>query len=465
MGEVFSERVPSSFFGGVLAVKAIPEKHRFAAILGGAGLMHLLWALFGVVPPLISDAATLNEAATNLATGHGFQTAGKMITNYTPGWPAILAFFYMIFGAHLVVLCLLNASMIVGTAALLGRLTASWMGERAGLVVTFFVGTFPPLFFYQNTANGESAVIFLSSAFLFLALAKTPRVWDPPVIGATLGLLALTKPELVLWGAALPLAEIFRDFGAKDRVGKSFGQKVMMALRTRRMWVAVPIAAAVSLVFVLGWIQRNSNLVGRRVPISSTSGYAIWQTAHEPQLFEQNQDLFDAWARCDGLPGPHDDFARDACLQAEGKGFVMANPPLFLKKAVRNVPRMLFGSHTEIYPPLGAAYGTHRAEGAWGKLVIKLGLFAYWTAIVGLGFVGIVRLRKYALFWPVIYALAVKVVAHAILFATPRYGLHLLPFFMLGLGTFFVPKKASKGGDTAPAETPAEAPAEATSAA
>ena len=62
-------------------MKAIPEKHRFAAILGGAGLMHLLWALFGVVPPLISDAATLNEAATNLATGHGFQTAGKMITD------------------------------------------------------------------------------------------------------------------------------------------------------------------------------------------------------------------------------------------------------------------------------------------------------------------------------------------------------------------------------------------------
>lgn len=430
-------------------MKTIPERRRFDAVLGIGGLLHLAWALVGVVPVPISDAATLNEAATNLANGVGFVADGKTITNYTPGWPAILAFVYKLFGAHLVVLCLANAAMVVATAALLGRLVADWLGERAGLVVAAVVATFPPLFFYQNTANGECSVIFLSSAFLFFALAKTPRKWDPPVLGVTLGLLALTKPELVLWGGALPIAEVFRDFDAKDRQGKTFFQKVVMSLKARRMWIAVPVAAAVSLIFVLGWIQRNSNLVGRRVPISSTSGYAIWQTAHEPQFFEQNQELFDAWARCDTLPGPHDDFARDACLQAEGKGFVMANPPLFAKKAIRNVPRMLFGSHTEIFPPLGATYGTHRAEGAWGKLAVKLGLFAYWTTIVLFGFIGIVRLRKLALFWPVVYALGVKVVAHALLFATPRYGLHLMPFFMLGIGTFFAAKKEATGASGA----------------
>ncbi len=429
-------------------MNAIPERLRFRSAIGAAAFFHLCWALLGLVPEPFSDAATLNEAAQNIANGSGFQVAGRAITNYTPGWSAILAVFYKLFGAHLVVLCLANASMVIVSATLLGRLVADWMGERAGLVVALVVGTFPPLFFYQNTANAECAVICLSSTFLFLALAKTPRPWHPLVLGVVLGVLALTKPELALWGGVLPIMEIFRDFGAKDREKKTFGEKLLMGLRARRMWLVVPVAAFISLLFIMGWSQRNSNLVGRRVSIASSSGYAIWQTAHEPQLFEQTQELFDAWARCDSLPGPHDDFARDDCMKVEGMGFVKANPPLFMKKALRNIPRMLFGSHTEIFPPLGAAYGTHRANGAWAKLVVKLALFAYWTTLVAVGFVGIFRLRKYALFWAVIYALSVKVVAHALLFATPRYGLHLMPFFMLGLGTFVAPKVEAKERET-----------------
>lgn len=438
---------------GAATEKGIPERHRFKAVMGGVAFLHVAWALFGYVPEPFSDAATLNDAAKNIANGVGFVVDGKAITNYTPGWSGVLAVFYKLFGAHLVVLCLGNAAMILATTALVSRLVASWLGERAGLAVALLMGTFPAFFFYQNTANGECAVLFLSSLFLFFALAKKPRVWDPPLLGVTLGVLALTKPELVLWGGVIPLAEIFRDFGEKDRENKTFFEKVKMSLRARRPWIVVPVVAVISLLFVMGWIQRNSRLVGHPAPIASSGGYAIWQTAHEPQYLEQNQDLFDAWARCDEGPGVHDDFTRDACMKAEGIGFIKANPPLFAKKVLRNIPRMYLGSHTEIFPPLGPAYGTFRAEGAWGKLGIKLFLFAYWGAIVVVGFVGIFRLRKYPLFWPVVYAVVVKTLAHAILFAAARYGLHVIAFLMLGIGTFFVPKEAKAGAKASLPET------------
>jgi hypothetical protein len=69
---------------------------------------------------------------------------------------------------------------------------------------------------------------------------------------------------------------------------------------------------------------------------------------------------------------------------------------------------------------------------------VKLSFFTVHAAFVGLGLVALARYRAWPLVGMLACAVAGKVLIHALIFATPRYGLHFAPFFALGIALLAV---------------------------
>lgn len=428
-----------------------PARRNRLLLLAAATALHVGWVLLAPRPAISSDADSYQQLATHLAEGGGYVADGHVITNYVPGYPGFLAGIYAVFGHNPVVGYLANALLVVGAAIAVGLLGARAFGRRGWLAGALIAG-YPALFLYSATMNAECLVVALAALFFAatgLAVSEARPAPTQALLGVAaiaLGGLALTKPELLLWAPVVPLAA-FASWRGTAR-GPRYRAVLARIFLNRPLLVgtvAVTLALAAA---VLPWQARNSALVGRRVGVSSSSGYALWLTAHDPQLLDtQSDDFHAAWDRCEIAPPASpkaDDFAIDACLRKEAIAMVRSHPGHYAKVVVKNVPRLLLGSQTEVFPPLAEAFGTYKARGQYGALAAKGLLFLLPIVLYVLAAIGIVRQRKHPLTIPFVYAIVAKVGIHAVVFSTARYSLHLLPLF-----AFFA---AGAFGSSAPEE-------------
>jgi 4-amino-4-deoxy-L-arabinose transferase-like glycosyltransferase len=437
-----------------------PARRNRTLLLAVATALHVAWVLVAPRPAISSDADSYHQLATHLAEGGGYVADGHVITNYVPGYPIFLAGIYAVFGHNPLVGYLANALLVVGAALAVALLAERAFGRGRGWMAGALIAGYPALFMYSATMNAECLVVALSALFFAatgLAVSSAGQLLvrpEPPnavrkrrartqtrktallgVAAFALGGLALTKPELLLWAPVVPLAA-FTSLRGTTRELPRYRAVLARIFLNRPLLigtVAVTLALAAA---VLPWQARNSALVGRRVGVSSSSGYALWLTAHDPQLLDtQSDDFHAAWDRCEHEDGPTktqakaDDFAIDACLRKEAVAMVRTHPGHYAKVVVKNVPRLLLGSQTEVFPPLAEAFGTYKARGQYGALAAKGLLFLLPIALYVLAAVGIFRQRKHPLTIPFVYAIVVKIGIHAVVFSTARYSLHLLPLF------------------------------------
>ncbi len=246
---------------------------RWLAALGAVLVLALgLRIGFAVDPqrPQEPDSIGYARIAKNLYLDGHFEEGGarphlQQPSNYSPGLPLLVTGIYGLSGGvHLelarVVLALIG-SLAVLLAFLIGRRLA---GPAAGLIAALVVAGYPALLQYQGMLMTEPLAVTLLAgtllAFLWAGDGRGPWAWTLP--GLLLGLLALVRPEYLLFGALLPLVALFL---VRHRAGD---------------WrPGIAAAALMALAFVLPivpWTIHNIVSLDRFVPISTGGGKALY---------------------------------------------------------------------------------------------------------------------------------------------------------------------------------------------
>jgi 4-amino-4-deoxy-L-arabinose transferase-like glycosyltransferase len=197
---------------------------------------------------------------------HGSLTAGRdqQSSNYAPGLPLFVGGLYKLTGGvHLelarILLALIGSVAIVLTYLIGVRLG----GPTAGLLAALAIAVYPAFLEYHGMLMTEPLAATLLAATLLAAFWASDRggalAWGLP--GLLLGLMAMVRPEYLLFGALLPLLALFRAHrGASWRPGIA----------------AATVALAAFALPILPWTIRNAIVLDRLVPISTGSGKVLF---------------------------------------------------------------------------------------------------------------------------------------------------------------------------------------------
>jgi len=397
---------------------------------------HLLYVWLVPGPAVSADAAVYLELARSMAAGTGYVARGSAVTHFMPGYPAFLVPFLAGGAFALSVVRAAQAGLVALAAALAGLAAMRLWGDRAGLAACATLALLPALFVYPSVLVSECLVVALV-ALLVWALTRPPksagvRAWArwSAVPGVAAAMLVVVKPEFLVW---LPLPA------------------VVLGLRARS-WKALTIAGCTTLaltaVLLAPWTVHNWRTFGVFMPLSSGSGPQIWLSAHRPALTEyESPDFQAAIVRCGGPQAPPP--AVDACLRREAVSMLVDHPGYYALGALERATRLFLGSHTEYLGRVGISFGTAVRRRELDVLGVKSLLLLANSGAMIVGLLGLLAAtRQSAMAWVLVYMVFSKIVVHAVLFSTPRYGLHLVPVLAVGLAY-----EVARIGGFQPAET------------
>lgn len=130
-----------------------------------------------------------------------------------PGYPWFLALLTRVFGEGLLAPRLVQAVIGAGSCALVYLLGARLFDRRTGLVAASISAAYAMLVYFE----GELLLPVLEVPTALVAVLLAVRYGDRPGIvrvalaGAALGVAAIVRPNILLWGAAAALWIVFRD--------------------------------------------------------------------------------------------------------------------------------------------------------------------------------------------------------------------------------------------------------------
>jgi hypothetical protein len=245
--------------------------------------------------PQEPDSIGYARIAKNLYEEGSFEEGGRRThlqepSNYSPGLPLFVAgLYYVTGGVHLelarVVLAVIGALAVLFAFLIGNRLS----GPGAGLAAAVVVGGYPALLQYQGMLMTEPLAVTLLGAallaFLWAGDGRATAAWALP--GLLLGLLAMVRPEYLLFVALFPLVVLLRARRGAGRWGPAVAAAAIFLLAS-----LLPIAP---------WTVRNAEALDRFVPISTGGGKALFVGTYMPadgdgprlreQLLRQNPDL------------------------------------------------------------------------------------------------------------------------------------------------------------------------------
>ena len=234
---------------------------RLALIVAGGLVLRLLYALVVVKKRvLLGDAHEFDLLAHNLVHGHGYVDPFLLkqgIVHPTafkpPGYPFALAAITALGGggyvAHHVLTCLFGTV----TVLLIGLIGRRVGGDRLGLAAAGIAAVYPMLIAFDGSLRSESlyAMLVTGAVWGALRVAERPSLPRGVVLGAFIGLAALTRTEALLLLVLLAVPLAWRQAG-------------------RLRAVAVAVLAAV--VVIAPWTVRNITTFHHPVLISTNDG-------------------------------------------------------------------------------------------------------------------------------------------------------------------------------------------------
>ncbi|RYE89311.1 MAG: hypothetical protein EOO75_12040 [Myxococcales bacterium] len=226
--------------------------------------------------------------------------------------------------------------------------------------------------------------------------------------GLILGVLSLFKPEFCLWGGLLGLAAWLR--GAT----------------LPRVAAVLAAGGLCAFLVIAPWTIRNARAFHRFIPFSVAAGHTFWPSAHRPDFVDVEHPAFqEAARRCSA--GGADRIRYESCLWDDAVRMVKEHPGYYSLTVVKRAARLFAGSHTESDRWLSASFLQCFHEGRFGLLALKLALFSLNTGFFVLGLGGLAWFCREGIRWVLVGAVLMKVTVHALMMASPRYGLQLVP--------------------------------------
>jgi 4-amino-4-deoxy-L-arabinose transferase-like glycosyltransferase len=241
------------------------------AVVAAAFLLRAAYALLycGDLPggPRF-DGTWYERVARDLLAGEGVRGVGGQPTAFfPPGYPALLAAAYAVFGASATVARLLNCAFGALTALCVFHIGRLAYNRRVGLLGAALFAVFPGDVFYAGLTLSEPAFTCAFSACLLLFLVwnrdPAPTRWRWLVFGLLLGGAAMIR------GIAVPFLIVPAIVWART-------------LGLRRETLARTLAAGLGLALaLLPWTLRNQLVMGYPLLLASDGANALI-IAHSP---------------------------------------------------------------------------------------------------------------------------------------------------------------------------------------
>lgn len=239
-------------------------------ILGfvAAGLFVLLTD-FAVSGP---DAEQYDRMGWNLACGRGFSL--DKVSPYAPtmfrepGYPAILAAIYRIFGHKIRAVLLLQAFMHALTAVIVYLISSRVFGDRAGFLSGLVAALFPTLANISAYLLSETyfTLLLMLGLWSFCKMVREHSLLWSLFSGTVFGIVIITKA-----------AALFLPFVLSAATGLA---SVIARKMNVRLAACLVIVAVVSSVPASAWSFRNSMIFDTR-SIALRGGDALWSRAQK----------------------------------------------------------------------------------------------------------------------------------------------------------------------------------------
>lgn len=237
------------------------------AILALALVVRVVYVLQSRASPLFDDpqmdALYHVEWAQSLARGQDYQP-GPFFR--APGYPWFLAAILRIFGDGLLAPRIVQAFVGAGSCALVYALGARLFDRRTGLAAAAISAVYAMLVYF----DGELLLPVLEVPTCLLAVLCTARFADKPtaraalVAGLALGVAAIVRPNVLLWGTVVGVWMLAR--GGQPLVGQALVARARQAL----------LYGAAALLAILPITAYNAFVGGDTVLISSQGGLNLW---------------------------------------------------------------------------------------------------------------------------------------------------------------------------------------------
>jgi 4-amino-4-deoxy-L-arabinose transferase-like glycosyltransferase len=362
--------------------------------------------------PLFSDEKEYDQLAYNLAAKASY-TYDTSPTAYRPiGYPAFVSLTYFIFGHHLISVKVLQALADTAVSFLL-YLVLAGHPERTRVLGATLWALYVPAVFYANLLLSETIFTFLFMLVIWMLtrnFAGDP--WRSVVLGATLGILTLIKPTIVVFVLVLPVLTRHLE------------------IPRRKLY---PIAIAFLLV-LSPWLVRNYFVFGE-FALSSNGGVNL-MIGNNPGASGAYRYPVDT----NFSSGSKSEFDNDHEAARAATSYIVNNPIASTIQAAKKIGR-LFESEGGLlvmtFHDAPEDVSTHYAAkyASLPLFWILLTNVCYFLIMLA-GIFGLFTAEKGRLWWTVISAFVSWLVVHAVFFGGGRFHYPLMPLMALYAAMF-----------------------------
>lgn len=367
-----------------------------------------------------------DKLAFSLANGYGYrffpETANTIMRE--PGYPAVLAGVFWLFGYSLTATKLLNFFLALLGAFLVARLTSRVFGNKSYSIIAALLFLFHPGIIIAESRGGVEIlfiVLFLLFVHSIYNCIYRGLYIDFVLAGFILGFAVLVKSTLMYFPLFLLFYLIIINF--KRNLIKSIIKTGVLVI---------------SMLLILSpWIIRNYILVGKIIPTASVLGVAAYTGQYICKNFDFNVNMqeldqqasvrINAKANKAGYnyrdkenPGyyryfylPEDEVSFNSKLLSEVEQEYLAHPGLFLQCSAQNLIKFWIAGKTWISTLL--------------NFVVQIPL------IIGAIFAVIIAYRERRLknVMPLVLFIFYYLTIHVVLHAQARYSIPILPLLFV----------------------------------
>lgn len=403
-----------------------------------AGLLFRLAFVFWHPYPDTNDARQYDVIATNIVNGHGISQ--EMNPPYVPEidrvpfYPIFMAFFYLIFGHHLVIIRIVQAILSIATAFFVyfiaKKIIRDGKPDYLPISSLAFALLCPFLILFVSILFAETLDAFLVtlSLLFFIYGIHEEKKYLYFLSGLIMGLSFMTRPEACFLPVLLSAVFFFANLKDIKKTVKYIG---IFLFPFFIIWGA--------------WVVRNYIAFDRFVPITTQGGALLLIGTYPPNRYEKDfpKEVKDEYIKFRFIPekeriGVVLDMRKRAIQR------ILNQPLLYMAYCLERIPILWLNSYAhyigidatlgDLFRGLmsGAKVYKEEQRSVW-CILIKSFLYSVSSFYLITGLLGVILLMKY---WLKIYPLYLALIYFTLIHlplgdASPRYVVKILPVFMI----------------------------------
>jgi 4-amino-4-deoxy-L-arabinose transferase-like glycosyltransferase len=350
----------------------------------------------------LNDTLFYHHSATALLDGHGYvKIDGVATAQWPPGYSALLAATYWVFGATPMRGAILNTVLGAATVPLLYVLVRHQFGRRVGLIAASILCVMPGPILWTEQLVTETLITLLFVGFFALAVRSRPTWGWATGLGAFVGLATLVRGEAPVW-ILVPLVLWWASSGWKVALGR------------------IGAVVAAMCVLLVPWTMRNSQVFDSFVPVSLNSSWTMY-AGHNPRadgIQNYPSKAMEA-ALGQGATGPKQELLEANRIRHVAIQWAVDHPGRELELIPRKIGGFLRGDSYAFDWINQSPYQVLKYSDVWFFGTVA---DAAWFSLLGLCLIGVVGLGRRAWRTPLMLGITTSFVTALVLYGFINYG-------------------------------------------